>query len=167
MAQVTFKGQPVTLLGNEVKVGDQAPDFKVLNNSLQEVTLADSEGTVRLISVVPSIDTGVCDQQTRRFNEEAAKLDGVSILTVSVDLPFAQSRYCAASGIDKVQVLSDHRDLSFGMAFGVVIKELRLLTRAVFVIDRNNQIRYVEYVPEVTNHPDYDKALQAVKQLIS
>jgi len=167
MAQVTFKGQPVTLLGNEVKVGDQAPDFKVLNNSLQEVTLADSEGTVRLISVVPSIDTGVCDQQTRRFNEEAAKLDGVSILTVSVDLPFAQSRYCAANGIDKVQILSDHRDLSFGMAYGVVIKELRLLTRAVFVIDRNNQIRYVEYVPEVTNHPDYDKALQAVKQLVS
>jgi thiol peroxidase len=167
MAQVTFKGQPVTLLGNEVKVGDQAPDFKVLNNSLQEVTLADSEGTVRLISVVPSIDTGVCDQQTRRFNEEAAKLDGVSILTVSVDLPFAQSRYCAANGIDKVQILSDHRDLSFGMAYGVVIKVLRLLTRAVFVIDRNNQIRYVEYVPEVTNHPDYDKALQAVKQLVS
>ncbi len=166
MAQVTFKGNPVTLLGNEVKVGDQAPDFKVLNNSLQEVTLADSAGTVRLISVVPSIDTGVCDQQTRRFNEEAAKLDGVSILTVSVDLPFAQSRYCAASGIDKVQVLSDHRDLSFGMAYGVVIKELRLLTRAVFVIDANDQVRYVEYVPEVTNHPNYDQALEAVRGLL-
>lgn len=166
MAQVTFKGNPVTLLGNEVKVGDQAPDFKVLNNSLQEVTLADSAGTVRLISVVPSIDTGVCDQQTRRFNEEAAKLDGVSILTVSVDLPFAQSRYCAASGIDKVQVLSDHRDLSFGMAYGVVIKELRLLTRAVFVIDANDQVRYVEYVPEVTNHPNYDQALEVVRGLL-
>lgn len=166
MAQVTFKGNPVTLLGNEVKVGDQAPDFKVLNNSLQEVTLADSAGTVRLISVVPSIDTGVCDQQTRRFNEEAAKLDGVSILTVSVDLPFAQSRYCAASGIDKVQVLSDHRELSFGMAYGVVIKELRLLTRAVFVIDANDQVRYVEYVPEVTNHPNYDQALEAVRSLL-
>lgn len=166
MAQVTFKGNPVTLLGNEVKVGDQAPDFKVLNNSLQEVTLADSAGTVRLISVVPSIDTGVCDQQTRRFNEEAAKLDGVSILTVSVDLPFAQSRYCATSGIDKVQVLSDHRELSFGMAYGVVIKELRLLTRAVFVIDANDQVRYVEYVPEVTNHPNYDQALEAVRSLL-
>ncbi|EGL83214.1 thiol peroxidase [Caldalkalibacillus thermarum TA2.A1] len=166
MTQVTFKGQPVTLLGNQVKAGDQAPDFTVLDNNLNEVTLADSQGTVRLISVVPSIDTGVCDQQTRRFNEEAAQLEGVSILTISVDLPFAQKRWCAASGVDKVQVLSDHRDLSFGMAYGVVIKELRLLTRSIFVIDHDNRIRYVEYVPEVTNHPDYEQALQAVRQVL-
>lgn len=166
MVQVTFKGQPVTLLGNQVRIGDQAPDFTVLDSSLNEVTLADSQGKVRLISVVPSIDTGVCDQQTRRFNEEAAQLEGVSLLTISVDLPFAQSRWCAASGVDKIQLLSDHRDLSFGMAYGVVIKELRLLTRSVFVIDREGKLSYVEYVPEVTNHPNYAAALEATRQLL-
>ncbi|MGC5326712.1 thiol peroxidase [Brevibacillus sp. SYSU BS000544] len=160
---ITFKGNPVTLVGNEVKVGDQAPDFTVLANNLTPVTLNDSKGTVRVISVVPSLDTGVCDQQTRRFNEEAAKLDGVTILTVSVDLPFAQSRWCGAAGIDKVQTLSDHRDLSFGTAYGVVIKELRLLARAVFVVDANDKVVHVEYVNEVTTHPDYEAAIAAAK----
>ncbi|MDQ0161062.1 thiol peroxidase [Bacillus alveayuensis] len=163
MANVTFKGKPVTLVGNEVKVGDQAPDFKVLANDLSEVTLADSKGKVRLISVVPSIDTGVCDAQTRRFNEEAAKLDNVQILTISVDLPFAQKRWCGANGIDNVQMLSDHRDVSFGEAYGVLIKELRLLARAIFVVDSNDQVTYVEYVSEVTDHPNYEAAIEAAK----
>lgn len=164
MAEITFKGNPVTLLGNEVKVGEKAPDFKVLANDLSEVTLADSKGHVRLISVVPSIDTGVCDAQTRRFNEEASKLDNVKILTVSVDLPFAQKRWCAAAGIENVQTVSDHRDLSFGEAFGVAIKELRLLARAVFVVDSNDTVTYAEYVSEATNHPNYEAAVEAAKQ---
>lgn len=164
MANITFKGNPVTLLGNEVKVGDKAPNFTVLANDLSEVSLADSKGQVRLISVVPSIDTGVCDAQTRRFNEEAAKLDNVKILTVSVDLPFAQKRWCAAAGIENVQTVSDHRDLSFGEAFGVTIQELRLLARAVFVVDSNDTVTYVEYVSEATDHPDYEAAVEAAKQ---
>ncbi|HZG71567.1 MAG TPA: thiol peroxidase [Chondromyces sp.] len=163
MANVTFKGNPVTLIGNEVKVGDQAPDFKVLANDLSEVTLADTKGKVRIISVVPSIDTGVCDAQTRRFNEEAAKLDNVQVLTISVDLPFAQKRWCAANGIENVQTLSDHRDLSFGEAYGVVMKELRLLARAVFVIDSNDKVTYTEYVSEGTNHPNYEAPIEAAK----
>ncbi|MDX8367522.1 thiol peroxidase [Cytobacillus sp. IB215665] len=163
MANITFKGNPVTLLGNEVKVGDKAPDYTVLANDLSPVTLANSSGSVRLISVVPSVDTGVCDAQTRRFNEEVASLDNVQVLTVSVDLPFAQKRWCGASGIDNVVTLSDHRDLSFGEAYGAVIKELRLLARAVFVIDSNDNITYVEYVSEGTNHPNYEAAIEAVK----
>ncbi|WP_075982568.1 thiol peroxidase [Bacillus massilinigeriensis] len=163
MASVTFKGNPVTLLGSEVRVGDKAPNFTVLANDLSEVTLDDTKGQVRLISVVPSIDTGVCDAQTRRFNEEASKLDNVKILTISVDLPFAQKRWCAAAGIENVQTLSDHRDLSFGEAFGVVMKELRLLARAVFVIDSNDVVTYVEYVNEGTNHPNYEAAIEAAK----
>jgi thioredoxin-dependent peroxiredoxin len=166
MAKVTFKGNPITLLGNEVKVGDKAPNFTVLANDLSQVTLENSQGTVRIVSVLPSLDTGVCDQQTRRFNEEAANLEGVTILTVSVDLPFAQKRWCGAAGIERVQTLSDHRELSFGEAYGVAIKELRLLTRAVFVIDKNDQISYVEYVPEATNHPDYEAAIGAAKKAL-
>ncbi|MDT8859389.1 thiol peroxidase [Alkalihalobacillus sp. MEB130] len=163
MAEITFKGNPMTLLGSEVKVGEKAPDFTVLANDLSEVTLADSKGKVRLISVVPSIDTGVCDQQTRRFNEEAASLENTQVLTVSVDLPFAQKRWCAAAGIENVQTVSDHRDLSFGEAFGVAIKELRLLARAVFVIDSNDVVTYAEYVSEATNHPNYEAAIEAAK----
>ncbi|MBP1934338.1 thiol peroxidase [Ammoniphilus resinae] len=166
MAKVTFKGNSITLLGNEVKVGDKAPNFTVLANDLSPVTLEDSKGTVRVISVVPSLDTGVCDQQTRRFNEEAANLEGVTILTVSVDLPFAQKRWCGAAGIERVQTLSDHRELSFGEAYGVAIKELRLLTRAVFVVDKNDQVTYVEYVPEATNHPNYEAAIDAAKSAL-
>jgi thiol peroxidase len=164
LPSITFKNQPVTLLGKEVKVGDQAPDFKVLANDLSEVTLADTKGFVRLISVVPSIDTGVCDAQTRRFNEAAAQLDNVKVLTISVDLPFAQKRWCAAAGLENVQTLSDHRDLSFGEAYGVHIKELRLLARAVFVVDSNDKVTYVEYVSEATNHPDYEAAINAAKE---
>ncbi|WP_431808463.1 thiol peroxidase [Lysinibacillus sphaericus] len=166
MAQITFKKGPVTLIGNEVKVGDQAPDFTVLANDLSPVSLKDSEGKIRLFSVVPSLDTGVCDAQTRRFNEEAANLgDDVVIYTVSVDLPFAQKRWCGAAGIDVVQTVSDHRDLSFGEAYGVYIKELRLLARAVFVVDATGKVTYVEYVPEATDHPNYEAAIAAVKAL--
>ncbi|KKK38365.1 peroxidase [Mesobacillus campisalis] len=164
MANITFKGNKVTLLGNEVKVGEKAPNFSVLANDLSAVTLDDSKGSVRLISVVPSLDTGVCDAQTRRFNEEANKLDNVKILTISVDLPFAQKRWCGANGVENVQTLSDHRDLSFGEAFGVAIQELRLLARAVFVVDSNDQVTYAEYVSEATNHPDYEAAIEAAKQ---
>ncbi|MFC3883236.1 thiol peroxidase [Bacillus songklensis] len=160
---LTFKGKPVTLLGSQVKVGDKAPNFTVLANDLSEVTLDDTKGYVRLISVVPSIDTGVCDAQTRRFNEEASKLDNVKVLTVSVDLPFAQKRWCGANGIENVQTLSDHRDLSFGEAYGVAIKELRLLARAVFVVNANDEVTYAEYVNEVTDHPNYEAAIEAAK----
>lgn len=166
MANVTFHDEAVTLLGTEVRVGDTAQDFTVLANDLSPVTLADSKGRVRLISVVPSLDTGVCAEQTRKFNEEAAALgNNVTILTVSVDLPFAQARWCGSEGIEAVQTVSDHRDLSFGEAFGVVIKEHRLLARAVFVIDQNDKVTYVEYVSEVTDHPNYEQAIEAVKQL--
>lgn len=164
MASITFKGNPVTLLGNEVKVGDKAPNFTVLANDMSAVTLENTKGQVRLITAVPSIDTGVCDAETRRFNEESAKLDNVKILTVSVDLPFAQKRWCAAAGIENVQTLSDHRDLSFGEAYGVAIKELRLLARAVFVVDSSDTVTYVEYVSEATEHPNYEAAVEAAKK---
>jgi thioredoxin-dependent peroxiredoxin len=164
MASITFGGNPVTLLGNEVKVGDKAPNFTVLANDLSPVTLDDSKGSVRLISVVPSLDTGVCDAQTRRFNEEVANLGNVQILTISVDLPFAQSRWCGAAGVDKVQTLSDHRDLSFGEAYGIAMQENRLLGRAVFVVDSNDTVTYAEYVSEVTDHPNYEAAIEAAKQ---
>lgn len=167
MVQVTFKNNPVTLLGNEVKVGDKAPDFTVLANDLSPVSLQDSKGKVRLIISVPSLDTGVCDAETRRFNEEASKLsEDLVVLTVSVDLPFAQKRWCAAAGIERVLTLSDHRDLSFGKAYGVAIEELRLLARAVFVVDKDDTVKYVEYVQETTNHPNYEAALDAVKSLL-
>lgn len=163
MANVTFKGNKMTLVGSEVKVGDKAPNFSVLANDLTPVTLEDSKGFKRLISVVPSIDTGVCDAQTRRFNEEASKLDNVKVITVSMDLPFAQKRWCAASGFDNVQVVSDHRDASFGEAYGVLMQELRLLARSTFVVDSNDTVTYVEYVGEGTDHPDYDAAIEALK----
>ncbi|WP_438311490.1 thiol peroxidase [Sporosarcina sp. FA9] len=166
MTKVTFHNDPVTLLGTQVTVGDTASEFSVLANDLSEVKLSDSKGKVRLISVIPSIDTGVCSVQTRKFNEAAASLgEDVQILTVSVDLPFAQARWSAAEGIDAVQTVSDHRDLSFGEAYGTIIQELRLLTRSIFVIDKDDKVTYVEYVSEVTDHPDYDKALSAVKEL--
>ncbi|HCW35297.1 thiol peroxidase [Mammaliicoccus sciuri] len=165
MAQVTFKNEPITILGEEVKVGSEAPDFTVLANDLSEKTLKDYEGKKKLISAVPSLDTGVCSQQTRKFNEEAAnEQDGV-VLTISNDLPFAQKRWCAAEGLDNVITLSDHRDLSFGENYGVIMKELRLLARSVFVLDKDNKVVYAEIVSEGTNHPDYDKALEAFKNL--
>lgn len=164
MVQVTFAQKPVTLIGPEIQVGDDAPNFKVLSNDLQEVSLDKYDGKVKIISVVPSIDTGVCAAQTRRFNEEAAKLDDVHILTISMDLPFAQARYCAAEGIDNVDTLSDHRDADFGQKYGVLMEELRLLARSVFVVDADNKVTYVEYVSEVTDHPDYDAVLDHVKK---
>nr|NNM89544.1 thiol peroxidase [Bacilli bacterium] len=161
---VTFGGNPVTLLGPEIKVGDQAPNATLVDNGLKPVSIEDYQGKVRLISVVPSLDTGVCDAQTRRFNEEASKLgDDVVILTISADLPFGQKRWCGAAGIDRVVTLSDHRDMSFGSAFGTYIKELRIDTRAVFVVDRDGKVTYVEYLKEVGQHPDYDQAVEAVK----
>lgn len=163
----TIKGNPLTLLGPELKVGDQAPDFTLNKDLMTEVSLSDYAGKVKLISVVPSLDTGVCDAQTRRFNDEAANLgDNVVILTVSVDLPFAQARWCGAAGVDRVETLSDYKTNAFGEAYGVLIKELRLDFRAIFVVDANDKIQYVEYLKEMTEHPDYDAALAAVKQLV-
>ncbi|WP_249872011.1 thiol peroxidase [Oceanobacillus saliphilus] len=164
MASVTFKQEPVTLVGPEIKVGDKAPEFTVLSNGLEEVSLSDYSGKVKLISVVPSIDTGVCSEQTRRFNEEADKLDNVHVLTISMDLPFAQGRWCAANGIEKVDTLSDHRDADFGEKYGTLMKELRLLARSVFVVDSKDEVTYVEYVSEGTSHPDYEAALKAARE---
>jgi thiol peroxidase len=158
-----MRGNPLTLIGPELKVGDKAPDFKLVDNSLKNVTLAETGHNVRIISVVPSLDTPVCDAQTKRFNEEAAKLPGVDILTVSMDLPFAQKRWCGAFGVDKVKMLSDHRDGSFGSNYGTLIKDLRIESRAIFVLDPNNTIRHVEYVKEVAEHPNYDTALSAAR----
>jgi thioredoxin-dependent peroxiredoxin len=164
MATITFKDNPMTILGTEVEVGQKAPDFSVLANDLSEYRLADAKESVKLISVIPSIDTGVCDAQTRRFNEEAGSIENVEVLTISADLPFAQRRWCAASGLEHVQTLSDHKDLSFGKAYGLVMEELRLLARAVFVIDTNGTLVHAEYVSEATNHPDYEKAIAAAKE---
>src|SRR5699024_6583013 len=163
MAQVTFNQDPDTLLGSEVNVGDDAPNFTVLSNDLKEVSLDDYDGKVKLIATVPSVDTGVCSEETKRFNEEADKLDNVHVLTVSMDLPFAQTRWCAANGVKNLDTLSDHRDADLGNKYGVLIKELRLLARAVFVVDSNNKITYVEYVKEVTDLPDFDAAIAAAK----
>ena len=158
---VTFGGNPATLVGPEIKVGDKAPDFTVVDQQLKPVTLSQFDG-VKLISVVPSLDTPVCDAQTRKFNEEAAKLNA-TILTISVDLPFAQKRWCGAAGIDKVVTLSDYQTMSFGNAYGTHLKGLRLEARAIFVLNAKNEVTYVEYVKEVTDHPDYEKAIEAVK----
>ena len=161
---ITFQGNPLTLIGKGVSVGEAAPEFCVLANDPTPRTLADYKGKVLVISVVPSLDTPVCDMQTRRFNTEAAKLsDNVRILTISCDLPFAQTRWCGAAGVDAVETLSDHRDLSFGTAYGVAIKELRLLSRAVFVICANGVIAYEQIVKEVTHDVDFEAALGAVK----
>ncbi len=162
---VTLKGNPFTLLGEALKVGDPAPDFEVIGKDLQPVRLEDTGNGVRILSAVPSLDTPVCDTMTRRFNQEASEYPEVSILTVSMDLPFAQTRWCAAAGVDNVRMLSDHRSGSFGTAFGTLIKELRLESRAIFVVDQNNIVRYAEYVPEVADQPDYDAALEVVRSL--
>ena len=164
---VTVKGNPVTLIGSEIKAGDKAPDFTVVDGDLKEVRLKDFAGKIKVISVSASLDTPVCDMQARRFNQEAATLPAdVVILNITMDLPFAISRFCTTAGIDKVHAYSDHRDASFGNAYGVLIKELRLLARSIFIIDKNDVIRYIEIVPELTNHPDYDKALGALKELL-
>lgn len=165
IGKITFGGNPLTLAGTLIKVGDKAPDFTVLNADLTPFSLKSTAGKVRIISVVPSIDTGICDAQTRRFNQESAGLE-VEILTVSVDLPFALGRYCAAAGIDKVKTLSDHKDLDFGYKYGFVIDELRILSRGIIIVDKDDTVKYVEYVKEVGSHPNYETALKEAKKLV-
>jgi thiol peroxidase len=163
---ITMKGNPLTLLGREVQVGDPAPDFEAVDNDLKLLKFSSGTGKVSIICSVPSLDTPTCDLETRRFNQEAAGLGpDVQILTISMDLPFAQKRWCGAAGVDRVKTLSDHREASFGLAYGVLIKELRLLARAVFVVDRGGQVRYVQLVKELAHEPDYEAVLQAVQKL--
>lgn len=163
---VTMKGNPLTLVGPELRPGDKAPDFVVVDRELKELGLKDFAGKIKIISVTPSLDTPVCDMQARRFNQEAASLgDDIVVLNVSMDLPFAISRFCTTAGIDKVEALSDHRDASFGTAYGVLVKELRLLARSIFVIDKNNLLRYMEIVPELTNPPDFNSPIDTAKKL--
>ena len=160
----TFMGNPLTLVGDEVKVGDKAPDFTLLKNDLSPASMADFAGKVLILTLVPSLDTPVCDTETRRFNSEAAALgEDVAILAVSMDLPFAQGRWCGAAGVEAVETLSDHRDASMGEAYGALIKELRLLSRVVLVVDRAGIVTYVQYVKEISEEPDYDAALAAAK----
>jgi thioredoxin-dependent peroxiredoxin len=158
-----MRGNPLTLIGPELKPGDPAPDFTATDSSLKPVSLKDTGENVRIISVVPSLDTPVCDAQTKKFNEAAAQLPDVDIITVSMDLPFAQKRWCGQFGVDKVKMLSDHKDGSFGSHYGTLIKDLRIESRAIFVIDQKNVIRHVEYVKEVADHPNYESALSAAR----
>jgi thiol peroxidase len=163
---VTVNGKPMTLIGKRLKEGDPAPDFEVLDNDLLPVRLSSFRGKVCVISAVPSLDTPVCDVETRRFNEEAGQLSpDVQILTISMDLPFAQKRWCGAAGVDRVITLSDHREAEFGTKYGVLIKELRLLARALFVVDRDGIIRYIQIVGEVSREPDYDTVLDMVRKV--
>lgn len=166
MASITLKGNPVSLVGDEVKVGQTAPDFKTQKTDMSDYSLGSSPGKTRIILSVPSLDTPVCDEETRRFNQEAAKLPGVEIVCVSMDLPFAQKRWCGAAGVDNVVTVSDHRDTSFGKNYGVLITGGpldRVLARAVFVVGADNSVKHVEYVNDITNHPDYEAALAAAK----
>jgi thiol peroxidase len=158
-----MRGNPLTLVGPELKAGDSAPDFSVIDSSMQPVNLEKTGKNTRIFSVVPSLDTPVCDAQTKRFNEAATQLQGVDIYTVSMDLPFGQRRFCNSFALDNVKMLSDHRDASFGAAYGTLIKEMRILSRAIFVVGPDNKLRYVEYVPEVGTHPNYDAALAAAQ----
>ena len=163
---ITRKGSPLTLVGQEVREGDPAPDFEVIANDLSPFRFSSLQGKVAIISAVPSLDTPVCDIQTRWFNEEAAKMGpNVEILTISMDLPFAQKRWCGAAGVKRVKTYSDHREAAFGLAYGVLIKELRLLARAVFVVDKAGVLRYAQLVKELGNEPNYDEILQAVAKL--
>jgi len=164
-AAITLRGNPKNLVGPELKVGDAAPNFEAVDTSLKSVTLADTGDGVRIFSVVPSLDTPVCDLQTKKFNEEATKLPNVKIYTISMDLPFAMKRWCGAMGVDNLVMLSDHRTGNFGAAYGTMIEDLRIEARAIFVIDSGNVIRHVEYVGEVGNHPNYDAALEAARSL--
>jgi thiol peroxidase len=162
---VTMRGNPLTLVGPEIKVGQKAPNFTVIDKAMRPTTLDQFKGKVKLITTIPSVDTPVCDAETRRFNVEASKLPGdVQILAVSMDLPFAQARWCAAAGVDKITTLSDWRSANFGTSYGTLIKELHLLARCVFVVDKNDTVTYVEYVKEVANQPNFEAALEAAKQ---
>ena len=163
---ITFQGNPLTLIGPELKIGDKAPDFVLLDGELKEFRLKDFDGKTKVISVTPSLDTPVCDMQARRFNQEASRLrEDIVVVNVSMDLPFAISRFCTAAGIERVKAFSDHRDASFGNAYGVLIKELRLLARAVFVVDEKDFVQYREIVPEITNLPDFDAALVVINRI--
>ncbi|HSU33272.1 MAG TPA: thiol peroxidase [Bryobacteraceae bacterium] len=164
--ETTLGGNRFALAGPELKVGDPAPDFEVMDSSLQKVDLAATGNEVRIFSVLPSLDTPVCDAQTKRFEDEAEKLTPVKIFTVSMDLPFAQKRWCGTYGVDRVKMLSDHVTGSFGEHYGTLIKDLRIESRAIFIVDRDNKIRYVEYVDEVGKHPHYEAALKAAKSLV-
>ena len=167
MASVTLRGNPLSLGGSEVSVGQAAPDFTVVNNDLQPVKLSEAQGKVIILSAVPSVDTPVCDTETRRFNEEAAKLgEGIEIWTLSMDLPFAQKRWCGAAGVEQVKTLSDFRDRAFAAGYGVLITDGPLAgvtARAVFVVGKDGILKHVEYVSEIANEPDYDTALNAAK----
>jgi len=164
---ITFKGNPLTLVGNQVKIGQKTPDFICVDNNLSPVKFSSYLGKACIISSVVSLDTPVCDLQTKKFNEEASRLGpNVAILTISMDLPFAQKRWCGAAGVDRLQTLSDHRDASFGTSYGVLIKELRLLARAIFLVDRKGILQYKELVKEVTHEPDYDAVLSELKKLV-
>ena len=166
-AAVSMHGNPLTLVGKELSVGDSAPDLELLDNDLNPIKLSSFQGRICVISAVPSLDTPVCDMETRRFNEAAGQLgDNVVILTISVDLPFAQKRWCGAAGVENVVTLSDHRDTAFGTAFGVLIKELRLLGRSIFILDQNGSIQYIQNVKELSEEPDYDAVLEAVQKLV-
>ena len=160
--KITFNGDPITLVENQVKVGDTAPDFLVVDNTLKDLTLADTNGK-RIFVTVPSLDTSVCDMEVRKFNEEASKLEDVTVYVVSMDLPFAQVRWCGNAGVDRVKTVSDYKQKSFGKNYGALIEEFCFLTRAIFVVDENNKITYVEYCKDVINEPDYESALNAVK----
>lgn len=163
---VTVKGKPFTLLGGEAKVGVDAKDFKALDKALEEVSLGKFKGKIKLIASVPSLDTPVCDTEIKRFNDEAARLSkDVVIIFISMDLPFAQKRFCQANSINKIKTLSDHRDADFGLKYGVLIKELRLLARAIFIVDKEDKVRYVQMVSEISSPPDYDAALEALKKV--
>jgi thiol peroxidase len=161
----TLRGNPMTLVGPELKAGDKAPEFDAVTDTLQAVNLEKTGNGVRIFSVIPSLDTPVCDAQTKRFNEEAAKLPNVEIYSISMDLPFAQKRWCGAFGVDKLKMLSDHKTGSFGEQYGTLIKELRIESRAIFVLDKDNTMKYVEYVKEVADHPNYDAALETAREL--
>jgi thioredoxin-dependent peroxiredoxin len=164
---VTFKGNPITLLGDDILEGSLAPEFRVVGNDLSPVTLADSAGKVRLLSVYPSLDTGLCDTMGRQFNQRAAALPSqVEVYAISLDLPFAQKRWCGSAGIERLRTLSDYQDRSFGLNYGVLMKELKLLARSVWVIDRDGMVTYRQIVPEGTHEPDYDAALAAVGKLL-
>ncbi|WP_042273718.1 thiol peroxidase [[Clostridium] dakarense] len=160
--QVKFQGAPLTLEGNIVKVGDKAPDFIAVDNDLKDFKFSDTKGKIVILSV-PSLDTPVCDMEIRKFNEEASKLDGVKVYAISMDLPFAQSRWCAGANIKNVQSISDYKDRDFGKSYGVYVKELGLLARAVFIVDENNNVTYADYLEEMTSEPDYDKVLSMLK----
>lgn len=165
--KVTFGGNPVTLLGDAAKPGNIAPDFTVVDSDMKPVKLSDFNGKIKILSIAPSVDTPVCANQTRTFNKEATKMnDNIAVLSISVDLPFALKRFCAAEGINNVEALSDHKDVDFGMKYGFLIEEMRLLARGIVIIDKDNTIRYVEYVSEIGEEPNYQKALEEIRKLV-